>query len=77
MENVMKNGFKELTNDELSEVDGGFILSSAAILAIVIAGGAEVLTAAGVRIWTAIKNNESAKISAECEQKLRWMGYVY
>lgn len=77
MENVMTNGFTELSNDELIGTDGGFILSTAAVIAIVALGGAEILTAAGVKVWSVIKNNQSAKISAECEQKLRWMGYAY
>lgn len=75
MENVMTNGFAELSDESLINTDGGFVLTAGALLAIGI--GAEALAAAGVGIWCYSQDVKSARISAEAEIKLRSMGYKF
>lgn len=72
MENVMLNGFTELSTDDVHNVDGGFILEG--VIAGAVAGAVAVVSTAA---WCIKTNKEAKALSEQCDHQLMQMGYYY
>lgn len=71
MENVIMNGFTDLSEEALMETDGGVITAAALIPVIGIAAVASLF---GVGIWCIATEMQTAKTNRQMDEKLRLMG---